>query len=125
MALGVDAVTNRLEARRQALVLVVEDDVDVLNLMSLTLRLDGFRVVEAATGVAGLQAVTAHDVDLVLLDNHLPDMRGRDVLRGLRADPETAALPVILVTGDASAADRVAGLDAGATDYVVKPFEPE
>jgi two-component system phosphate regulon response regulator PhoB len=87
-------------------------------------RANGFEARRADTVQAAREAVAGELPDLVLLDWMLPDRPGTDLLRELRAAERTRALPVIMLTARGSEADRVTGLDAGADDYVVKPFSP-
>lgn len=105
------------------LVLVVDDDDAVRRLHVRALHRHGVSTREAADGASAIAAVAAEPIDVVLLDSGLPDMSGTDVLRHLRSNPNTQTLPVILVTGKGEPADRVAGLDGGANDYVVKPID--
>jgi putative two-component system response regulator len=104
------------------LVLVVEDDISIRMLVTRILELEGYRVMAVADGELALRAVAQHLPDLVLLDLGLPRMDGHEVCRRLRADPFTEALPIILLTGSGSLEDMVAGLDAGADDFIAKPF---
>src|SRR6266542_2398580 len=105
------------------LILVVEDDVANRTLLEELLHRDGYRTVSVANGEAGLRAVAEHAPDLVLLDIGLPLLDGFEVTRRLRIDLRTATLPVILLTGRTSVSDVVAGLDAGADDFLSKPFQ--
>jgi DNA-binding response OmpR family regulator len=100
-------------------VLLVDDEPMVREVVARYLRLDGFRVHEAADGVAALDWLIAHRPDLVLLDIMLPGADGLTILRRLR---ERDDIPVILLTARAEEVDRVVGLELGADDYVVKPF---
>ena len=100
-------------------VLVVDDSPSTRALVRRALERDGMEVREAASGGGALAMVEADPPDIVLLDIRLPDLDGREVLARLR---QTSGLPVILLTGETAEADRVSGLDAGADDYVVKPF---
>lgn len=102
-------------------VLVVEDDELVRRMLVRVLERRGFETHEAADGRSALELVTRLEVDVVLLDNGLPDIAGTEVLAELRNSPASATLPVILVTGQADIQDRVGGLEAGADDYLVKP----
>ena len=99
--------------------LTVDDDVQLRLLVTRALEREGFDVGEAETGQAALDAVGSGGADCVLLDVHLPDMSGFEVLSQLRRSSD---VPVILVTGAHSESERVIGLDLGADDYVVKPF---
>lgn len=104
------------------LVLVVDDDGDLRRLFVHALTRAGFRARECRGGREALAALHEEDVALVLLDSRMPEMDGTAVLRSMRADPATRAVPVVMVTGDGEIDERVAGLDAGADDYVVKPI---
>ncbi len=102
--------------------LVVDDDADVRRLFGRALTRSGFRVRECPDGPEALAALAEDDVALVLLDNRMPVMDGPAVLRTIRGDPGTRAIPVIMATGEGDLHERVAGLDAGADDYLVKPI---
>ena len=101
-------------------VLVVDDDEDLRAALAEQLELEGFRTAQAATGEAGVAAAAASRPDLILLDLDLPGVDGREACRRLRA--AGVAAPVIMLTASAGEADTIAGLDAGADDYVAKPF---
>ena len=105
-------------------ILLIEDDPDVLDLVRYNLTKAGFAVIVARDGLAGLEAARTSAPDAVILDLMLPEMRGEDVCRELKSDPDTAAIPVIMLTAKAQADDRIAGLELGADDYVTKPFSP-
>jgi DNA-binding response OmpR family regulator len=102
-------------------VLVVDDEPTVREVVAGYLRRDGHTVSEAADGVTALQLLEADPPDLVVLDMMLPGVNGLDLLRHIRANGD---IPVIMLTARAEEADRVAGLELGADDYVVKPFSP-
>lgn len=108
--------------RRQALVLVVEDNKDIARAMERTLALQKYRVLTAKDGEEALQVVRSQTPDLVLLDVMIPKIDGLEVLRRLRADPAARNTMVILVTGRSSIDHKVQGFDAGADDYISKPF---
>jgi DNA-binding response OmpR family regulator len=104
-------------------VLVVEDEHDIAGLIRHTLERGGEMDVEiVASGDAALKAVTEHPPDLILLDLNLPVLGGLEVCRLLRQRSATARVPIIMLTARTSESDRVVGLDAGADDYVTKPF---
>src|SRR5512144_2525877 len=107
-----------------ATVLVVEDEPAIQELIAYACRTNGFEVRRAETVAAAREAVAGELPDLVLLDWMLPDRPGIDLLRDLRGDERTKSLPVIMLTAKGGEADKVTGLDAGADDYVVKPFSP-
>jgi two-component system, OmpR family, phosphate regulon response regulator PhoB len=102
-------------------VVVVEDDRDVRELLVAALERAGFATVALSSGAAALAHVAEAEPALVVLDLGLPDVDGLDLLRRLR---ERSRVPVIVVSGRGDEADRVAGLDVGADDYVTKPFSP-
>lgn len=106
-------------------VLVVDDDEASRTLLTATLESDGFEAVEAGSGDEALRLLAGGTFDAVLLDRSMPGMDGNEVLDWIRRSPTTARLPVIMVTGRDDVADRVEGLESGADDYIVKPFEPD
>jgi two-component system alkaline phosphatase synthesis response regulator PhoP len=103
-------------------ILVVEDDDDLRETLAYNLRAEGYETLLAADGVAALELARRQPVALVILDVMLPRLDGLDVLRQLRARPETAAIPVLMLTARAEESDIVVGLELGADDYVAKPF---
>jgi putative two-component system response regulator len=112
-----------VESASNVRVLVVEDDASNRALLDALLRREGYEVVTAATGPEGLRAARDEAPEVVLLDIEMPGMNGLDVCRALRSDPDTVALPIILLTGRSETRDVVAGLDAGADDFLRKPYE--
>ena len=103
-------------------ILIVEDHKPLRSLLSFLLSSAGYETFETADAISALDETTRQQPDLVLLDWQLPDMDGIKLLRLWRADEATARIPVIMVSGKADEVDRVAGLKAGADDYVTKPF---
>jgi len=110
-------------ARKQR-ILIVDDTKDILVVVSKRLESWGFEAVTAESGEEGLQLAQEHRPDLILLDIMMPRMKGRDVCARLKADPKTADIPVIFLTALGLADHVKAGMDLGADDYIVKPFEP-
>ena len=106
-------------------VLVADDDEDILQLVSFRLERAGYTVVTAADGPEALAAARQHQPDLAVLDVMMPGLNGYEVTRQLRADPATAAIPVILLTARVQEADVSRGFEAGADDYLRKPFSPQ
>jgi DNA-binding response OmpR family regulator len=102
--------------------LFIEDDDAIRLALSLALEDEGYSVRDAANGADGLAAFERQPVDLVLLDLRLPDMSGYEVCRALRA---TSIVPIIIITAQTDTIDMVAGLEAGADDYVTKPVVPK
>ena len=107
-----------------ASILVVEDEPAIQELVAYTCSSNGYSVRRAESVSAAREAIGQQLPDLVLLDWMLPDKPGIDLLRDLRTEDRTRAVPVIMLTARGSEADRVVGLDTGADDYVVKPFSP-
>ena len=105
-------------------VLIVEDDPDIRALVAFKLRQADFTVAEEEDGEAGLAAATELKPDVLLLDWMMPKLSGIEVLLQLRANPETAAIPVIMLTARAQESEIERGFAAGADDYIVKPFNP-
>lgn len=105
-------------------ILLVEDDPLLRGAFRLLLEDAGYRVHEAGSAIEALRSVAISAPDLILLDLGLPDRPGLDVARTLRAQPETAAIPIVALTGHAAETDRNACLNAGCTSYLAKPVEP-
>ncbi len=103
-------------------ILVVEDEDDIVTLLRYTLEREGFRVSAATNGEEALLLCREQMPDLVLLDWMLPLLSGSDVCRQLRRTDDTAEIPVIMLTARGEETDRVRGLNAGADDYITKPF---
>ena len=103
-------------------ILIVEDEEKIARFVELELRHEGYEVDKAADGRAGVEQALSADYDLILLDILLPQLNGMEVLRRVRREKDT---PVILLTARDAVMDRVAGLDAGADDYITKPFAIE
>ncbi|MFC4124605.1 response regulator transcription factor [Nocardia rhizosphaerae] len=107
--------------RAAATVLVVDDDADVLASVERGLRLSGFRVLVAADGAAALRSVSEHAPDAVVLDMNMPVLDGAGVVTALRAMGND--VPICVLSARSSVGERIAGLESGADDYLVKPFE--
>jgi two-component system phosphate regulon response regulator PhoB len=107
-----------------AKILIVEDEPAIRELLALNLRHAGFEPVHAPDAAAARREIDAALPDLVLLDWMLPDMTGVEVARRLRADSRTRHLPVIMLTARSAESDKLGGFEAGADDYVTKPFSP-
>jgi DNA-binding response OmpR family regulator len=113
-----------LKAAMPKPVLIVEDDPDIAEGLRYNLEREGLPALVAATGEEGLEAALDHKNPpvLIVLDLMLPGMSGTELCRRLRREPTTRRTPIIMLTARASEADRVAGLDLGADDYIAKPF---
>ncbi|GAB2911834.1 two-component system response regulator MtrA [Rhodococcus aerolatus] len=103
-------------------ILVVDDDAALAEMLTIVLRGEGFEPFVVADGSLALDAVHAHDPDLVLLDLMLPGMNGIDVCRAVRAE---SGVPIVMLTAKTDTVDVVLGLESGADDYVMKPFKPK
>lgn len=106
-------------------ILIVEDEEDIAELLEYNLDRQGYQPESVGTGEDGLQLAREAMPDLILLDLMLPKLSGIEVCRSLKADAETAKIPVIMLTAKGEEEDIVAGFDAGADDYVTKPFRPK
>jgi len=107
-----------------ATVLVVEDDPTILQLLEVNFEMEGFTVVRAEDGLLGLEAARSKRPDVIVSDVMMPNMSGLEMVSELKNDPETAGIPVILLSAKAQGSDVRQGIEAGADDYVTKPFEP-
>jgi len=103
-------------------VLIVDDEKDLRHLLDFNLKQAGYRTLQAATGEEALAQVARHTPHMILLDLNLPDVAGTEVARRLKADPDTREIPIIMLTARGGEADRIAGFELGAEDYVPKPF---
>ena len=110
--------------KQAPLVLVVEDEAALVTLLRYNLEREGFRVAEARDGEEAMLQIAEQMPDLVVLDWMLPLMSGIEVCRQLRRLPETRRLPIVMLTARGEEGDKLRGLDAGADDYVTKPFSP-
>lgn len=102
-----------------ARILIIDDEPQIRRFVGISLRTQGYAVIEAASGHEGLEILASRGADLVILDLGLPDLDGQDVLRELRA---WSSVPVIVLSVRSSEIEKVAALDSGANDYVTKPF---
>jgi DNA-binding response OmpR family regulator len=114
-----------MSSETTARILVADNDEDILTLVSFRLERQGYEVLVARDGAEALERARAELPDLCVLDVMMPKLTGYDVTRELRADPRTADVPVILLTARVQEADVRNGYDAGADDYVRKPFAPQ
>ena len=104
-------------------VLIVEDEKNIVDILSFNLGRDGYETLEAYDGASGLKLAMEQDPDLILLDLMLPKMNGFDVCRSLRQAGRST--PVIMLTAREEETDKVLGLELGADDYMTKPFSPK
>jgi two-component system phosphate regulon response regulator PhoB len=106
-------------------ILIVEDEQDIADLIGFNLQRAGYEVLKAHDGLTGTDVALRERPDLIVLDLMLPGRDGYGVFRELRRDSRTAAIPVIMLTARAQTEDRIQGLEAGADDYLTKPFSPK
>lgn len=102
-----------------ATIIVIEDEAQIRRFLRTTLASEGYRVIEAETGKQGLTEAATHKPDLIILDLGLPDMDGVEVVKGIRA---WSSVPIIILSARSQESDKISALDAGADDYLVKPF---
>jgi len=115
-------VDTAMDAATHPQILVVEDEANIRELVSLHLRLENAVPTEAADGHTGLDLARQHRFDLVILDLMLPGLDGVTVCRAIRRESANAATPILMLTARREESDKVLGLDAGADDYLTKPF---
>jgi DNA-binding response OmpR family regulator len=114
-----------VRAKTKPVVLVAEDDEDILALVVFDLEDEGYEVLTARNGAEAIRLAFERLPDLILLDVAMPGLDGYEVTRRLRADESTRGTPVVLLTARAQVRDVITGFEAGANDYVTKPFKPE
>jgi len=105
-------------------VLTVDDSVSIRQMVTFTLKSAGYNVVQAADGEEGLAVAKANAVQLIITDQNMPKMDGLTMVRALRATPAHARTPILLLTTESSDAMKAQGKAAGATGWLVKPFDP-
>jgi DNA-binding response OmpR family regulator len=120
-------VTERVDQDKidPPVVLVADDDEDILELITFRLERSGYTVVQARDGEEAWNLAQAQTPDLAVLDVMMPKLDGFELTRRLRAKPDTERMPIILLTARAQDADVQQGFDAGADDYLRKPFSPQ
>lgn len=106
-------------------ILIIEDEQDIADLIGFNLQRAGYEVLKAHDGIEGTEAALRERPDLIVLDLMLPGRDGYGVFRELRRDSRTVGIPVIMLTARAQTEDRIQGLEAGADDYLTKPFSPK
>ena len=105
-------------------ILVVDDEVYILHILDFSLGAEGYEVLTAADGDEAIRMARTEKPDLIVLDIMMPKVDGFEACRRLKADTETSAIPVILLTAKGREVDRQMGMEVGADDYIVKPFSP-
>lgn len=105
-------------------ILIIDDDLDTLRLVGLMLQRQGYDILAASNGQQGLEKANSEIPDVILLDVMMPGMDGYEVAKQLRANPDTAAIPILMFTAKSQLDDKVTGFEAGADDYLTKPTHP-
>jgi two-component system phosphate regulon response regulator PhoB len=108
----------------KAVVLIIEDDPEIQEMLSLAFSGEGWKLYQAKTGEEGINMLEKHEADCIILDIMLPGMDGLKALKKIKAENRWRGVPVILATAKGEEPDIVAGLELGADDYVVKPYSP-
>jgi CheY-like chemotaxis protein len=108
-----------------AKIVIAEDERDIRDLITFTLNFAGHQVVAASNGEEALQAIRAELPDLILLDVRMPRMTGYEVCREVKADPLTQHIPVAFISAKGQESEIRTGLEAGAEEYILKPFSPD
>lgn len=106
-------------------ILIAEDDQDIRELVVLTLQFSGFEVVSAVDGAQALEKAQEDDFDLILMDVRMPRMTGYEACRRLRNMDRTRTVPIVFLSAKGQESEIQAGMDAGATQYILKPFAPD
>ena len=108
----------------KATILVVDDEKDILELVSYNLQKEGFHIQTSQNGENALEKIRSDRFDLLILDLMLPGIQGMELCKVLKSDNETASIPIIMLTAKSEEFDKVLGLEMGADDYITKPFSP-
>ena len=108
-----------------AKILIIEDEIAVREMLTFTLKNNGFETFEAGNSEEALNIALKNNINLILLDWMLPGKAGIDIARSLRSSIETKELPIIMLTAKSEESDKIMGLESGADDYITKPFSPE
>ncbi|HUJ16723.1 MAG TPA: response regulator transcription factor [Nitrospirota bacterium] len=108
----------------QTRILIVDDEHDLVELVTYNLTKAGFKISSAFSGLEALDKINRTAFNLIILDLMLPDLQGTELCRIIRNNPKTAAIPIIMLTAMSDVADRIRGIETGADDYLTKPFIP-
>jgi two-component system chemotaxis response regulator CheY len=106
-------------------ILIIDDSASIRQMVAFALKTEGYTVIEAADGVDGLAKANAHAIDLVLTDLNMPNMDGYELVKALRGLPKYGATPVLMLTTESANEQKTQGKEAGATGWLVKPFDPQ
>ena len=125
LALSTERTAHELESPSLGAILIADDDTNIRRLLLALLTRRGFRATAVGNGADAFERAVADRPDLILLDYRMPILDGRDTAAKLRADARTRDIPIVMVTAQSGTEEKVAALEAGAQDYITKPFEPE
>jgi len=114
---------NSTPSPQTKLILVADDEPDIVTIVEMILRSQGYDVLKAANGLEALELAERHNPDLILLDIMMPDMDGWEVLRLLHVDPSTAEIPVAMISAKTGSRAKITSMQEGAVDYITKPFD--
>jgi len=106
-------------------VLTVDDSKTIREMVSFTLKGAGYQILEAEDGAKGLDVINANAVNVVITDLNMPNMNGLDMIKAIRSNPRFSAVPILMLTTEGDASKKVEGRNAGATGWIVKPFQPD
>jgi DNA-binding response OmpR family regulator len=107
------------------LILVADDEPDIVTIVEMILRSQGYDVLKAANGLEALELAERHSPDPILLDIMMPDMDGWEVLRLLHVDPSTSEIPVAMISAKTGSRAKITSMQEGAVDYITKPFDSQ
>jgi DNA-binding response OmpR family regulator len=107
------------------LILVADDEPDIVTIVEMILRSQGYDVLKAANGLEALELAERHSPDFILLDIMMPDMDGWEVLRLLHVDPSTSEIPVAMISAKTGSRAKITSMQEGAVDYITKPFDSQ
>ncbi len=108
---------------KSKLILVADDEPDIVTIVEMILKSQGYDVLKASTGLEALELAERFNPDLILLDIMMPDMDGWEVLRLLHVDPATSEIPVAMISAKTGSRAKIASMQEGAVDYITKPFD--
>jgi DNA-binding response OmpR family regulator len=116
---------NSATSPQMKLILVADDEPDIVTIVEMILRSQGYDVLKAANGLEALELAERYSPDLILLDIMMPDMDGWEVLRLLHVDPSTAEIPVAMISAKTGSRAKITSMQEGAVDYITKPFDSQ
>jgi len=125
LALSAERVAHDMESPDRGSILIADDDANIRRLLLALLGRRGFRATAVGNGADACERAAAEHPDLILLDYRMPILDGRETAERLRSDPRTRDIPIIMVTAQSGTEEKVAALEAGAQDYMTKPFDPD